>query len=293
MTVVSAENTIREESMRSSDGIGWFVLLSYVLGWAWSLPLVVAGATVEQGEGWPTHVPTLLAPLLAAVAVTGFISGRAGIWDLVRRMGRWRFSLVGWLVVVSPALVLALTLVAMGLAGQDLPAWSDFSRFNGLPAYGVLSTLLMVFVLNGLGEETGWRGFLQDRLQHRFNPLPSTLIVAVIWAVWHTPFFFILSTYAEFSPTTLVMFPLGLTSGAVVLAWLYNHTGRSILAVALWHTFYNMAVATSGASDLAQGVVTAAVMIAASVLVVSEIVVQHRRGATVLGQPPEGGEGSP
>jgi membrane protease YdiL (CAAX protease family) len=201
-------------------------------------------------------------------------------------MGRWRFTSVWWLVVASPLLVVGLTFVGMGLGGQDLPSWSDFSMFNGLPAHGVFSTLLMVLVLNGLGEETGWRGFLQDRLQLRFKPLSSTLIVAVVWAVWHTPFFFILSTYSEFSPMTLVMFPLGLTSGAVILAWLYNHTGRSILAVALWHTFYNMSVATAGATDLVQGVVTAAVMIAASVLVTAEIVVQLRGGDSVLGPPP-------
>lgn len=288
MTAAPNSKTIREGSDRSSDGIVWFVLVAFVLAWAWSVPFVVAGGTVEQGEGWPTHVPSLLAPLLAAVVVTGFTSGRSGTRELVRRMGRWRFSPVWWLVTVSPVLILGLALVGMGLAGQRLPAWSDFSMFNGLPVYGVVPTFLMVFVLNGLGEETGWRGFLQDRLQHRLNPLPSTLIVAVIWAVWHIPFFFILSTYTGFSPTTLIMFPLGLASGAVVLAWLYNHTGRSILAVALWHTFYNMAVATAGATDLVQGVVTAAVMIGASVLVVAEIVVQHRSGASVLGPPPAG-----
>jgi membrane protease YdiL (CAAX protease family) len=289
VTLAPSKKVSRREANRSSPGVVWFVVLAYVIAWAWSVPFVVTGATVEQGQGWPTHVPSLLAPLLAAVVVTGFTLGRAGMRDLVRRMGRWQFRWVWWLVVVSPILVLGLALLGMGLAGEDPPTWGDFSMFNGLPGYGVISTLLLVFVLNGLGEETGWRGFLQDRLQHRFNPLPATLMVAVIWAVWHTPFFFILSTYTEFDVMTLVMFPLGLASGAVVLTWLYNHTGRSILAVALWHTFYNMAVATSGATDLIQGVVSATVMIAASVLVVAEIVVQHRKGASVLGLPGGGG----
>ena len=104
----------------------------------------------------------------------------------------------------------------------------------------------------------------------------------MIWAVWHTPFFFILSTYAGFNAMTLVMFPLGLASGAVVLTWLYNHTGRSILAAALWHTLYNMAVATEGATDLIQGVVTATVMCAAAVLVVGEVVARQRGNRSIL-----------
>lgn len=284
-----ASKTIRKDSNRSSGSVVWFVVLAYALAWGWAVPIAVSGGTVEQGQGWPTHVPSLMAPLLASIIVTGFSSGRAGMRDLIRRMVRWRFTFVWWLIALSPAVVGGLTLLVLGLAGQDLPGWNEFSMFNGLPAFGAITTLLLILLLNGFGEETGWRGFLQDRLQRRFKPLPATLIVGVVWAVWHTPFFFILSTYAEFTPTTLVMFPLGLVSGAVILAWLYNHTGYSIFAVALWHTLYNMVVATGGATDLVQGVVTATVMIAASVLVVAEIVVQHRKGGTVLGLVPEGG----
>lgn len=283
MTVGLAETEIQERSELATSGVFWFVVLAYVFAWAWSLPVAFAGETVEQGQGWPTHVPALLAPLLAAFVVVGFTEGRAGTADLVGRIGRWRFSSKWWLVVVSPALVLGLTLAGLALAGQDLPAWGDFSEFSGLPSYGVISTLFLVFVLNGLGEEVGWRGYLQDRLQRRFNALSSTLIVAGIWAVWHTPFFFILSTYSGFTAMTLVMFPLGLASGAIVLTWLYNRTGRSILAVALWHTLYNMAVATTGATDLIQGVVTAVVMVAAVILVIADVIARRRDSGLVLG----------
>jgi membrane protease YdiL (CAAX protease family) len=284
MTLAPPATEIREESGQSTNlGLLWFVGLAYAIAWAWSVPLAIAGETVEQGRGWPTQMPSLVAPLLAAFIVIGFTEGRSGVGDLLRGMGRWRFAPVWWLAVVSPAVILGLTLAGMSLAGQQLPGWGDFAEFNGLPTFGVLSTFLLVFVLNGFGEETGWRGFLQDRLQRRLNPLPATLIVAVIWAMWHAPFFFILSTYTGFNAATLVMFPLGLASGAVVLTWLYNHTGRSILAVALWHTLYNMAVATAGATDLIQAVVTAAVMITASVLVAGEIIAQRRGERSILG----------
>ena len=60
------------------------------------------------------------------------------------------------------------TLGGMSLAGQQLPAWADFASFNGLPSFGVVSTFLLVFVLNGFGEETGWRGALLVR-SRRFH----------------------------------------------------------------------------------------------------------------------------
>jgi membrane protease YdiL (CAAX protease family) len=284
MTVAPAKTEKRQAKLwQAKSGLIWFVVLAYVFAWAWSLPVAFAGSTVEQGSGWPTHIPSLVAPLLAALVVVGFAEGRAGLGDLVRRMGRWRFGPVLWLAVVSPLAILGLTVAGMALAGENLPPLSDFARFGGLPAYGVAQTLLLVFVLNGLGEETGWRGFLQDRLQTRIDPLSATLFVALVWAVWHTPFFFILSTYSGFTAITLVMFPLGLASGAIVLTWLYNRTGRSILAVGLWHTLYNMAVATAGSTDLIQGVVTAAVILAAATLVTADLIARRRGKRPVLG----------
>lgn len=283
MAVAQPTTEIREQPARSTGGVAWFVVVAYLLAWAWAVPLAVAGEMVEPGDGWPTHVPSLLGPMLAALLVVAVSEGRGGVRDLIGRMTRWRFSPVWWVVVVSPVGLLGLTLVMMGLAGQELPGWRDFSMFSGLPSYGVLSTFALVLVLNGFGEEAGWRGYLQDRLQQRFSPLSSTMIVAVTWAVWHTPFFFLLSTYAGFNAMTLVMFPLGLASGAVILTWLYNHTGRSILAVALWHGFYNMAVATTGATDLIQGVVTGAVMVTAAILVSVDIRARRRGSRSVLG----------
>lgn len=264
-------------------GVIWFVVLTYLIAWAWCLPLVIGGATVEQGRGWPTHVPALLAPALATVLVVGSTQGLPGIGHLVRHVVRRRFSPVWWLVALSPLVVLVLTLLGTRLSGLEPPDPGGFARFGGLPASGVVTTFLLVLVLNGFGEEIGWRGFLQDRLQQRFDPLPATLIVAATWAVWHTPFFFVLATYSGFDARTLVVFPLGLTSGAVVLTWLYNNTGGSILGAALWHASYNMAVATAGATDLIQGVVTGAVMLAAAILIGAEIIVRRRGGRSVLG----------
>lgn len=275
----------RKEERRQAPGPIRFIALAYLIAWAWAVPLAIAGQTVEQGRGWPTHIPSLVAPFLAALIAVWSTEGRAGVRGFIERVGRWRFPTIWWLVALSPLALLGLTLGVMRLAGQDLPRFGDFAAFGGLPAYGVVVTFLLVLVLNGIGEEAGWRGYLQDRLQRRLDPLPATLIVALVWAVWHTPFFLILATYAGFNAMTLVMFPVGLASGAVVLTWLYNHTGRSILAVAIWHALYNMAVATRGATDLIQGIVTAAVLIAAAVLVGAEIRAQRSGARSVMGLP--------
>ena len=79
MAVAPPTARIREESERATTCVVWFAVLAYVFAWGWSLPMAIAGETVEQGQGWPTHVVSLLTPLLAAVLVVGFRDGRAGV----------------------------------------------------------------------------------------------------------------------------------------------------------------------------------------------------------------------
>jgi hypothetical protein len=116
----------------------------------------------------------------------------------------------------------------------------------------------VLVLIGGLGEETGWRGYLQPTLQRRFGPLAATGIVASVWAGWHLPQFFLIQTYQGFSIAMLPVFLLGMAGGAVVLTWLFNHT-RSILACAVWHGLYNLAGASAAASA-GSGVIAAAVV---------------------------------
>jgi len=78
-----------------------FVTLAYTISWAWVVPLAVTGATVVEGNGWPTHLPTLLGPLLAAVLCTALAGCRA-LRALGASMLRWRIGWRWWLAAVSP-----------------------------------------------------------------------------------------------------------------------------------------------------------------------------------------------
>ena len=49
---------------------------------------------------------------------------------------------------------------------------------NGLPQWTVLGVAILLVVVNGLGEEAGWRGFLQPVLQRRMRPVLAVLVVA-------------------------------------------------------------------------------------------------------------------
>lgn len=92
------------------------------------------------------------------------------------------------------------------------------------------------------------------------------------------PTFFVLETYRSLGLAMLPGFFLGLASGAVLLTWLYNRTGGSVLAVSLWHGSFNLATATQAARGPLAAVVSTVVMVWGIALAITEIR-EVRRGA--------------
>ena len=262
-----------------------FFALAYALSWSWVIPLAAAHQVVHRGAGWPTHYPALLGPAIAAVVVTAWTMGRPGLRDLGARLVRWRVALRWWLVAVSPAAFLTLGLVAMRVAGKPLPAVGDFGRFSGTPAIGLVGVFLLITFVGSLGEETGWRGYALPQLQRRFSPLTATLILALFWFLWHLPQFAVIGTYRDFGPVGYLGMFLGLTCGAIVLTWLYNRSGGSILLVIVWHGVYNFVGATQAATGTLAAIVSTLIMVQGIILVVVELRARRHGLPSVL-EPP-------
>lgn len=141
------------------------------------------------------------------------------------------------------------------------------------------------------GEETGWRGFALPILQRRHGALAAALLITPIWAVWHLPYFFTVTTYRGFAPAGYVGFVFGLGCGSIVLTWLYNGTGGSILACAVWHGLYNLATGTAGSTGTIQAVTSAFIYVQAFLLSGLELRARRRGEPSILG--PRGGGAAP
>ena len=261
-----------------------FFALAYALSWSWAIPLAAAHLVVRRGVGWPTHLPALLGPAIAALVVTAWTMGRPGVRDLGARLVRWRVPVRWWLVAVSPVAFLGLALAAVAVAGQALPSVGDFGRFSGTPAIGLAGVLLIIFA-GAVGEETGWRGYALPQLQRRFSPLASSLILAGLWFGWHLPQFWVIATYRDFAPAGYVGMFCGLACGAVVLTWLYNRSGGSILLVAVWHGLYNLVSGTQAATGVLAAVVTTLIMIQGVALIILDLRARRCGRPSVLGPP--------
>jgi membrane protease YdiL (CAAX protease family) len=206
-----------------------FVALAYGLSW------LVWGAVLAAERGLISFRPArdlaFLGLGLGAFAAAALTGGRAALADLFRRMGRWR---------VAPRWYAATLLVAVSLS--LIPALLYRLLFGPLPAPALALRLVPVYfvfqiILHLLTEETAWRGFALPRLQARFGALPASLILGLLWALWHTPLFFLANTSQSKMP--FPGFVLDVVAVTIVMTWVYNHTRGSVLLAALFHAAFN------------------------------------------------------
>src|SRR5215212_6754423 len=144
----------------------------------------------------------------------------------------WRVNPLWYLVVVGPA-ALAGGMVALNasLGGPALSA--DVSLLTA-----VIMLAFFIFPGSALGEEIGWRGYALPRLQARRSALSASLILGVIWGFYHLPLYFTAQAFRP--PSLFVPFLIGIIALSVIITWLYNNTGGSLLLVVVLHATFNL-----------------------------------------------------
>jgi CAAX protease family protein len=160
-----------------------FFLLAFGLTWAFELPALLIWHPSDPYHGMAPIL--LLGPALSALLMTAVVEGKQGIGRLLRRYALWRVGLRWYLVVLLgiPALILLSALTVPGaIATFRAPT----------PLFLLTSVLIYFFLLTlggPLGEELGWSGFALPRLQQGHGPLAGTLVLGVLWGLWHLPLF--------------------------------------------------------------------------------------------------------
>ncbi|MCK5372563.1 MAG: CPBP family intramembrane metalloprotease [Cyclobacteriaceae bacterium] len=96
------------------------------------------------------------------------------------------------------------------------------------------------FFTYAIFEEIGWRGFALPHLQDKYSAFKSTIILTVIWALWHIPMFLF---RFDFSIGITIGFFFGIFVGAVILTSLVNFSGGGIIAAIIFHFTNNLASA--------------------------------------------------
>lgn len=230
-----------------------FYGITFLVSWGYWVTGALAGGR------W-SHAPGLLGPMIAAIVVTSLVKGSAGLRDLGQRMLRWRVHPRWFLWILAPVGVAIGVAGVLSLAGGRFAAFGEWSHMKGFASIGGWVALLVILVVNGYGEETGWRGFALPAFRRRHNEITASLLVAIPWALWHAPLFLIDSAYRDFPLAFLPGWLLGFFALSIVMTWIYEGARASILLAALMHLSLNVATTTSATEGVISGVVTMAVI---------------------------------
>ncbi|HUE97730.1 MAG TPA: type II CAAX endopeptidase family protein [Anaerolineales bacterium] len=207
-----------------------FLALTFGLSW---VPMALFMLFADQltplfGEMSSTHPFFLLAvyaPGLSGIFLIWRHYGLKGLGSFFRRLTLWRAPLQWWLFLLLgiPFIVYAAAAIK-GTVSNPFP----FS-----PWIMVFPALVQSLLLGPMGEEFGWRGLALPLLQRRFAPFWASLILGVVWAVWHAPAFLLSGTPQ--SAWSFGPFFVGLVAVTVIMTPLFNASRGSLLVAILYH----------------------------------------------------------
>ncbi len=214
-------------------------LFTFIVVWFLASLIIILFLTLNQQMGLSTRllIVSAITGLLPAFVGSSVFSTIPGVRDHLRTYITARGASGYYLLalVLVPAIWLLGNLLSRAL-GMEVP----FSRYPVVDANLLVLVILFFlynFIYGGLSEEPGWRGFALPRLQAKFSPLVSSLILGVIWAVWHAPAKFGGIETSSLSDTLVEWVLIVLVT--IIFTWLFNRTKGSILVTALIHPAMN------------------------------------------------------
>jgi membrane protease YdiL (CAAX protease family) len=265
-----------------------FLLMAFGFGWASLIPILLS----ENGLGVvPIELPltlvqtmaTVLGLTLPAFLVTAATGGKEGVRDLLGRLLRWRVG-IHWYLIALFGLPLVVLLAAVPFLG--VVPLEALAQNWGLVFTVFLPGIIVPFVHTNLWEELGWTGYLQSTLQERRGPLLASIIVAPFFALFHLPAMFVSGWIAD-EGYSLSQFPAALVQVGVLavfavffrvlIMWLYNVTGLSVLMVGLFHSAFNVVSGQQVMPDLVPGL-NSNLLVAAVVAVLAVVLAVSTRG---------------
>lgn len=222
-----------------------FFLLTYVYSWVLWMPAVLDGIGVElpvdvTGYTMVAVVIGAFAPMFAAITLEARRSGLAGVKAFLKQVLDFHFKPI--YVVIALAVPVAIHLIAHYLApafGLAVASTLIPAEVPVAPVVLVAPYFILMLVVGGGQEEFGWRGYAQEPLQDRIGVIPASLVIGVVWGLWHLPLWFmegdLHSSYSFFA------FLLMTVSISVVYAWLYNSSGKKLIPAMFFHAMSNTA----------------------------------------------------
>jgi membrane protease YdiL (CAAX protease family) len=241
MVIVPSSNKYNHQDMGARTRTKRSPVFFFVLTFLLSVPFYILNALAHMNIVFEPAMGALyislltLTPITSASILTFRRSGRDGVKGLLGRiLDLKRITRSEWYVpiLLLTPLIFLLSLGVMVLSGAPIPPALT-------PAVALPAVFLFFFILAS-GEEVGWMGYAFEPMQAQGGALRASLVLGIIWAVWHLPFF----VFMMADPVIILTQILTLVGTRILAAWIFNNTGKSVFAVILFHAADNTALVT-------------------------------------------------
>lgn len=219
-----------------------FMVLAFAITWAVGSLILISNQAELLGSA-PVN-PTLalpigaaftlllvgdIGPAIAAMLTVAMFEGGRGVLSLLGQLKRWRIAgywyAIGLIGPTAISLIAIAVFVAVG--GRMDQSWIALQPGR-----------IALTAVGGWGEELGWRGFAQPRLQGPFGAATGAVVVGVMWSVWHQ-WQIVAPGGAAFTWDGAAWSMLYLISISILFAWIYNSTRASLPSAIAGHVGIN------------------------------------------------------
>jgi membrane protease YdiL (CAAX protease family) len=225
-----------------------YFIITFLWSWILWLPFVLPSFGVydmtETLEGLLMPVVMLAAfgPLFSAMILTYQANGKTGLKQFFQKCLDVKIKPIYYVMAVVLGLVItAVAHYFTNIVGIDTLPNSLVPEELDIPLYILIIpyTLLLLF-FGGGQEEFGWRGFAQEPMQDIFGVVKGSIIIGLLWSLWHGPLWLIPgeghSYYSFFA------FSLYATSWSLIIGLMYNLSGKKMVIAWIMHTIGNLSV---------------------------------------------------
>jgi len=196
-----------------------FFIVSFLISWLLWLPSVLVSAgLIAPGPIQILGNLAIFGPFIAAFLLSSIKGEKGEVKRLFLSGWNFKFKKI-WIIT------LFIPIFTSGIALFIVSIFEPMDRFQyATPLIMWVPNFILFYFIGGpFTEEYGWRGYALDRLQSRYNALYSSLILGLIWGLWHLPLFFISGSVQSQSNMPIYEFVLLQMVLSILYTWILNN----------------------------------------------------------------------
>lgn len=203
--------------------VGVFFLVAFAIAWLGSFlvagPKFFRGEVIEPLDIGMMGLAMLAAPILSGILMAFIVDGKRGIGDMFSRMKIWRVGKWYLTLLIFPVFILVVSLLLSATVSPEFT-----------PVFLIGS--VMMGILAGFIEETGWMGFAFPKMRERHGLIRAGVYLGLIHGLWHFAVWFLMqsSDLGVYWYPYFIAFVAFLVALRVIMVWAYSHTNSLLLS---------------------------------------------------------------